>query len=116
VNKERQQELTQEEALLQHMTTVRPQLIMMMEVEAGKVQMAHLLLMMQMEVEAILVQMAPLVLMMQMVVDPILMQMVPLVLILQMDQVLTPKPMVVLLVWMPRATEAMKVQMAHPVL
>jgi hypothetical protein len=116
VNKERQQELTQEEALLQHMTTVRPQLIMMMEVEAGKVQMAHLLLMMQMEVEAILVQMAPLVLMMQMVVDPILMQMVPLVLILQMDQVLTPKPMVVLLVVMLRATEAMKVQMAHPVL
>jgi hypothetical protein len=54
--------------------------------------------------------------MMQMVVDPILMQMVPLVLILQMDQVLTPKPMVVLLVWMLRATEAMKVQMAHPVL
>jgi len=49
-------------------------------------------------------------------VDPILMQMVPLVLILQMDQVLTPKPMVVLSVWMPRATEAMKVQMAHPVL
>ncbi len=89
---------------------------MMMEVEAGKVQMAHLLLMMQMEVEAMKVQMVPLVLMMQMVVDPILMQMVPLVLILQMDQVLTPKPMVVLLVWMPRATEAMKVQMAHPVL
>jgi len=89
---------------------------MMMEVEAGKVQMVPLVLMMQMEAEAILMQMAPLVLMMQMVVDPMLMQMVPLVLILQMDQVLTPKPMVVLLVWMPRATEAMKVQMAHPVL
>jgi hypothetical protein len=116
VTKEQQVELMQEEALLQHMTTVQPQLIMMMEVEAGKVQMAPLLLMMQMEVEAILVQMAPLVLMMQMVVDPILMQMAPLVLILQMDQVLTPKPMVVLSAWMPRATEAMKVQMAHPVL
>ncbi len=59
----------QEEAL-QHMTTVRPQLIMMMEVEAGKVQMVPLVLMMQMEAEAILMQMAPLVLMMPMAVGP----------------------------------------------
>ena len=98
------------------MTTVQPHNIMMMEVEALLVQMAPLLLMMLMVAEAILVQMAPLVLMMQMVVDPILMQMVPLVLILQMDQVLTPMLMVIHTAWMQKATEAMKVQMAHPVL
>ena len=47
---------------------------------------------------------------------PILVPMVPLVLILQMVRVPIPKQMVIHTAWMQMATEAIPVQMAHPVL